>query len=164
MGTGPFDNDAAADCACRPDRAAGREAVLHGVLARTDDATGYLDEAQEAVAAAAPVAAQHPGGEPAAPGFGPKRPLPDLSRPATARRPGPRPGPRRPGRCGHELDGPTEWPGVARRAHPPARAPGSAADPLELVFKGAREVGQGRVGAPPGRRPGEICSVRGRCR
>ena len=62
-GTGPFDNDTAADFAGDLDDAppGEREALVRGVLARTVRATGYLDEAQEAVAAAALIAAQCPG-------------------------------------------------------------------------------------------------------
>ena len=43
-----------------------REAHVRGVLARTVSAAGYLDVAQEAVAAAALIAAQCPGGRPVA--------------------------------------------------------------------------------------------------
>ena len=65
-GTGPFDNDTAADFAGDLDDAppGEREALVRGVLARTVSAAGYLDEAQEAVAAAALIAAQCPGGRP----------------------------------------------------------------------------------------------------
>ncbi|MEV7891911.1 DUF4259 domain-containing protein [Streptomyces sp. NPDC002817] len=41
-----------------------REVLIRGVLTRTVDATGWLTEANEAVAAAALIAAQCPGGEP----------------------------------------------------------------------------------------------------
>src|SRR5262245_13461015 len=64
--TGPFDNDTAADFANALDDAEpeAREALIRGVLVRTIDATGYLAEADEAVAAAALIAAQCPGGDP----------------------------------------------------------------------------------------------------
>ena len=59
-GIGPFDNDTAADFAGDLDDAlpGEPEALVRGVLTRTVKATGYLDEAQEAVAAAALIAAQ----------------------------------------------------------------------------------------------------------
>ncbi|MGW1761417.1 DUF4259 domain-containing protein [Streptomyces mirabilis] len=64
--TGPFDNDTAADFANALDNAEPEacEALIRGVLIRTIDATGYLVEADEAVAAAALIAAQCPEGEP----------------------------------------------------------------------------------------------------
>ncbi|MFE3153088.1 DUF4259 domain-containing protein [Streptomyces sp. NPDC059218] len=59
-----------------------REALIRGVLIRTIDATGYLTEAEEAVAAAELVAAQCPGGEPVDMSYGPETPMrvfpPDL--------------------------------------------------------------------------------------
>lgn len=82
MGTwdiGPFDNDTAADFSYRVDEAeAGRKAdVLRGAF-REVNGTGddYLDAdlSVEAVAAAALVAAQCPGGEPVT-SYGPKDPL-----------------------------------------------------------------------------------------
>lgn len=45
-------------------------------MLRTADATGYLSEAQQAVAAAALIAAQCAGGEPVEPGDGPEEPMP----------------------------------------------------------------------------------------
>lgn len=80
--TGPFDNDTAADFAGALDDAlpGEREALVRGVLARTVMATGYLDEAQEAVAAAALIAAQCPGGQPADTDYGPQQALPMFSR------------------------------------------------------------------------------------
>jgi hypothetical protein len=77
-GIGPFDNDTAADFAGDLDDAppGEREALVRGVLTRTVSATGYLDEAQQAVAAAALIAAQCPGGRPAETAYGPKLPLP----------------------------------------------------------------------------------------
>jgi hypothetical protein len=76
--TGPFDNDTAADFADALDDAEpeAREALIRGVLVRTIDATGYLAEADEAVAAAALVAAQCPGGEPVDTPYGPETPMP----------------------------------------------------------------------------------------
>jgi hypothetical protein len=76
--TGPFDNDTAADFADALDDAepAAREALIRGVLVRTIDATGYLAEAEEAVAAAALIAAQCPGGEPIDMAYGPETPMP----------------------------------------------------------------------------------------
>jgi hypothetical protein len=77
-GTGPFDNDTAADFAGDLDDAppGEREALVRGVLARTVSAAGYLDEAQEAVAAAALIASQCPGGRPVETVYGPEQPLP----------------------------------------------------------------------------------------
>jgi hypothetical protein len=78
-GTGPFDNDTAADFSDDLDDAASlseREDLIRGVLARTVKATGYLTEAEEAVAAAALIAAQRPGGEPVGSVYGPKQSLP----------------------------------------------------------------------------------------
>jgi hypothetical protein len=61
-GTGPFDNDEAADFAGDLDDAppGEREALVRGVLTRTVGATGFLDEAERAVAAAALIAARDP--------------------------------------------------------------------------------------------------------
>ncbi|MDX2850611.1 DUF4259 domain-containing protein [Streptomyces sp. PA03-3a] len=76
--TGPFDNDTAADFACALDDAKPeeREALIRGVLTRTVHAAGYLAEAEEAVAAAALIAAQCPGGEPVATSYGPETTFP----------------------------------------------------------------------------------------
>lgn len=76
-GIGPFDNDAAADFADVLDQTdpAGREALVRDVLQRTADPHGRLDEAQEAIAAAALVAAQCPHGQ-APSGDGPEQPMP----------------------------------------------------------------------------------------
>jgi hypothetical protein len=76
--TGPFDNDAAADFAGDLDDASPgeREALVRGVLTRVVRATGYPGEAPEAVAAAALIAAQCPGGEPVDTVYGPEQPLP----------------------------------------------------------------------------------------
>ena len=86
MGTwdvGPFDNDTAADfCGDLDEAAAGeREGIVRGALTRVIDTVGYLEapESDVAVAAAALVAAQCPGGEPADPVYGPEEPLPDLT-------------------------------------------------------------------------------------
>ncbi|MEW2136547.1 DUF4259 domain-containing protein [Streptomyces sp. NPDC005409] len=86
MGTwdvGPFDNDTAADfCGDLDEAAAGeREGIVRGILTRVIDTAGYLEApvSEQAVAAAALVAAQCPGGEPADPVYGPEEPLPDLT-------------------------------------------------------------------------------------
>ncbi|MEU5836846.1 DUF4259 domain-containing protein [Streptomyces diacarni] len=86
MGTwdaGPFDNDAAADFAGTLDDAAPHErhALLAAALREATGTADYLDAdlGQEAVAAAALVAAQHPEGAPAARATGPQHPLPDLT-------------------------------------------------------------------------------------
>ncbi|MER6917905.1 DUF4259 domain-containing protein [Streptomyces spiralis] len=79
--TGPFDNDTAADFAGDLDDAepGEREALIRGVLTRTVDATDHLWEAEEAVAAAALIAAQCPGGEPVDDiPYGPRTPVPAL--------------------------------------------------------------------------------------
>ncbi|MFJ8644645.1 DUF4259 domain-containing protein [Streptomyces sp. NPDC093546] len=81
--TGPFDNDIAADFAGDLDEAAEdeRAGLLRDALARAAGTTGHLDAdvADTAVAAAALVAAQCPGGEPTDPVYGPEEPLPDLT-------------------------------------------------------------------------------------
>ncbi|MFB7191468.1 DUF4259 domain-containing protein [Streptomyces sp. NPDC056230] len=76
--TGPFDNDAAADFAGALDdvEPEAREALIRGALIRTIHATGYLAEAEEAVAVAALIAAPCPGGEPVDTPYGPKTPMP----------------------------------------------------------------------------------------
>ncbi|MEU1710108.1 DUF4259 domain-containing protein [Streptomyces sp. NPDC005706] len=86
MGTwdvGPFDNDTAADfCDDLDEAAAGeREGIVRGILTRLIDTAGDLEapESEQAVAAAALVAAQCSGGEPADPVYGPEEPLPDLT-------------------------------------------------------------------------------------
>ncbi|MEU7030602.1 DUF4259 domain-containing protein [Streptomyces sp. NPDC046275] len=93
MGTwdiGPFDNDTAADFSYTVDEAP--EDQRAGVLLTAfHEVTGvgdeYLDADQsvEAIAAAALVAAQCPGGDPVTSSYGPKQPippLPDALRPA----------------------------------------------------------------------------------
>ncbi|MFD3660638.1 DUF4259 domain-containing protein [Streptomyces sp. NPDC058659] len=86
MGTwdiGPFDNDTAADFSYRVDEAPTekRAEVLREAF-REVTATGddYLDShlAVEAIASAALVAAQCPGGDPVTTAYGPKKPLPEL--------------------------------------------------------------------------------------
>lgn len=79
--TGPFDNDSAADFAGDLDEAApeAREALIRGVLLRARDTTGLLWEAEAAVAAAALIAAQCPGGTPLDPIYGPASPMPAFS-------------------------------------------------------------------------------------
>ncbi|MFI6418257.1 DUF4259 domain-containing protein [Streptomyces sp. NPDC050842] len=86
MGTwdiGPFDNDTAADFSYRVDEApAEKRAEVLREAFREVTATGddYLDSdvAVEAIASAALVAAQCPGGDPVTTAYGPKEPLPDL--------------------------------------------------------------------------------------
>ncbi|XUM00439.1 DUF4259 domain-containing protein [Streptomyces venezuelae ATCC 10712] len=86
MGTwdiGPFDNDTAADFSYRVDEAPEeqRAEVLRAAF-REVTGTGeeYLDAdfAVEAIASAALVAAQCPGGTPVTTSYGPKKPLPAL--------------------------------------------------------------------------------------
>ncbi|MFJ6899415.1 DUF4259 domain-containing protein [Streptomyces hokutonensis] len=86
MGTwdvGPFDNDTAADwCGDLDDTSPdARQDLVRDTLARAADTTDDLnaDIGDRAVAAAALVAAQCPGGEPAHPHYGPKEPVPDLT-------------------------------------------------------------------------------------
>ncbi|MFE7468854.1 DUF4259 domain-containing protein [Streptomyces sp. NPDC057499] len=86
MGTwdiGHFDNDSAADFSGAVDDTprAGREAVVREALAFAAEASEYLDsdEGAVAVAAAALVAAQCPGGEAVTTAYGPKEPLPDFA-------------------------------------------------------------------------------------
>ncbi|MFE6866330.1 DUF4259 domain-containing protein [Kitasatospora sp. NPDC057692] len=88
MGTwdiGHFDNDNAADFSGALDETAPaeREAVIRRVLTDVVDtaADDYLDsyEATKAVAAAALIAAQCPGGEPVTTSYGPEQPLPVFS-------------------------------------------------------------------------------------
>ncbi|MBT2380656.1 hypothetical protein AMK21_12165 [Streptomyces sp. CB00316] len=79
---GHFDNDTAADFGGSVDDADPEKKadVLRAVLAAAAG-TGpqdYLDSGEEAVAAAALVAAQCPGGEPVTTAYGPKDPLPPL--------------------------------------------------------------------------------------
>ncbi|MFJ1756154.1 DUF4259 domain-containing protein [Kitasatospora sp. NPDC088134] len=83
MGTwdiGPFENDMAADFADALDEAAEdeREALVRMTLIRTVQTRDYLEspEGAEAVAAAALIAAQCPGGEPVSTGYSPDEALP----------------------------------------------------------------------------------------
>ncbi|WP_406481271.1 DUF4259 domain-containing protein [Streptomyces sp. NBC_01615] len=85
MGTwdvGPFDNDTAADFSYTLDEAAEgeREGIIRAALVRTVDTHGYLDQdiSVEAIAAAALVAAQCPGGDPITTVYGPDLPIPEL--------------------------------------------------------------------------------------
>ncbi|WP_327675152.1 DUF4259 domain-containing protein [Kitasatospora sp. NBC_00458] len=81
-GIGPFENDTAADFAGTLDEtpAGGREELVRSALSRVagTDAEDYLDcdEAVEAVAAAALIAAQCRGGEPVSTSYGPDEALP----------------------------------------------------------------------------------------
>ena len=82
-GTGPFDNDIAADFADGLDRAslAERGELVREVLASTAAGKGDPFGPEEAIAAAALVAAQCPGGELAEAGPAPtKQPLPAFPR------------------------------------------------------------------------------------
>ncbi|MFE7548997.1 DUF4259 domain-containing protein [Streptomyces gardneri] len=87
MGTwdiGPFDNDTAADFSYGVDEAPAEKragvlrAALQEVTATGDDA--FLDSyfAEKAVASAALLAAQCPGGDPVTTAYGPKQSLPEL--------------------------------------------------------------------------------------
>ncbi|MCX5390384.1 DUF4259 domain-containing protein [Streptomyces sp. NBC_00094] len=86
MGTwdiGPFDSDTAADFSYRVDEAPAEKraevlrAAFREVTTAGDDYLD-LDLAVEAIASAALVAAQCPGGEPVTTAYGPKQPLPEL--------------------------------------------------------------------------------------
>lgn len=86
MGTwdvGPFDNDTAADFSGDLDEApeGEREGIIRDALLRAIGTHDHLDQdiAVEAVAAAALVAAQCPGGEPVTTAYGPDLPVPRLS-------------------------------------------------------------------------------------
>ncbi|MEU4119575.1 DUF4259 domain-containing protein [Kitasatospora sp. NPDC028055] len=91
-GTGYFDNDTAADFAGGLDDAAPgeRAALVRAALERAARGSEYLDddEGAEAVAAAALVAAQCPGGTAVTTAYGPAEPIPglpgDLRAPAVA--------------------------------------------------------------------------------
>ncbi|AXQ55327.1 MULTISPECIES: DUF4259 domain-containing protein [Streptomyces] len=84
-GVGPFDSDTAADfCGEVDDVAMGeREHAVRTALVRAADLPDDVEldacEAERAVAAAALVAAQCPGGESADSVYGPEEPLPDLT-------------------------------------------------------------------------------------
>ncbi|MFF8355380.1 DUF4259 domain-containing protein [Streptomyces chartreusis] len=85
MGTwdiGPFENDIAADFANDLDGAAKgeRQTLIRRVLMRTAGNQDYLEapDAEEAVAAAALLAAQCPGGRTVSPHYEPDEPVPSL--------------------------------------------------------------------------------------
>ncbi|WP_250002995.1 DUF4259 domain-containing protein [Actinoplanes sp. M2I2] len=86
MGTwdaGPFDNDDAADFAYQLDEAPApaRIEMIGAVLERVADPTdddSRLSDAPRAVAAAALIAAQGPGGVPVDPNYGPSTPMPQF--------------------------------------------------------------------------------------
>jgi hypothetical protein len=81
--TGHFDNDTAADFSGEVDDApeTGREAVIRKALEAVLAPSDYLDsdDGAVAVAAAALVASQCPGGEPVTTAYGPDKPLPVLA-------------------------------------------------------------------------------------
>lgn len=81
--TGPFDNDTAADFSYSLDEAveAERENMVRDALIRVIETDDYLDsgEAVEAVAAAALIVAQCPGGGPVTTPYGPDEALPVFS-------------------------------------------------------------------------------------
>ncbi|MEO3976245.1 DUF4259 domain-containing protein [Streptomyces sp. CAU 1734] len=81
--TGHFDSDAAADFGWRLDQIAAeeREEFLRGFLTGEVGAGDFLDGSTgaQAVAAAALIAAQCPGGEPVTTAYGPKTPQPEFS-------------------------------------------------------------------------------------
>ncbi|MBX6723245.1 MAG: DUF4259 domain-containing protein [Dactylosporangium sp.] len=74
-GTGPFDNDTAADWSLDLDDASAdqREAILRRTLAAVVDNEGYLERnlADKAIAAAAVIASQRPDGTPITTPYGP---------------------------------------------------------------------------------------------
>ncbi|MFD4641239.1 DUF4259 domain-containing protein [Lentzea sp. NPDC058436] len=83
MGTwdvGHFDNDTAADFSGKLDAAAEaeRESIIRTALTSTIESDEFLDsyEACQAVASAALIAAQLPGGTPVTTAYGPDNPLP----------------------------------------------------------------------------------------
>lgn len=82
-GTGPFDNDTAADFGGDLDEAAAgeREGMVRGALTRVIDTEDYLEtpESEVAVAAAALVAAQCAQDAATDSVYGPDEPLPDLA-------------------------------------------------------------------------------------
>ncbi|MEV7706604.1 DUF4259 domain-containing protein [Streptomyces sp. NPDC088922] len=75
-GTGPFDNDSAADYALLLDRSGVPEVLLRHALCQPDSTTAESCEVM--VAAAAVIASSCPGGEPLHPVYGPHKPLPPL--------------------------------------------------------------------------------------
>ncbi|MGI5503981.1 DUF4259 domain-containing protein [Lentzea sp. CA-135723] len=86
MGTwdiGHFDNDTAADFSGKLDKAAQaeRESIVRTALTSTIETDDYLDsyEACQAVASAALIAAQLPGGTPITTAYAPDEPMPAFS-------------------------------------------------------------------------------------
>lgn len=81
-GTGPFENDSAADFSNHLDDldAESRIAVIHEKLSAAASENGYLetDSAASAVAAAAVVVAQLPGGKPVSAAYGPELRIPPI--------------------------------------------------------------------------------------
>ncbi|MFF5503154.1 DUF4259 domain-containing protein [Streptomyces roseolus] len=81
-GTGPFDNDTAADFGGDLDEAAReeREPMIRSVLVRAASLADFLGiyDGERAVAAAALVVAQLPDGESACLNYGPSEPVPEL--------------------------------------------------------------------------------------
>ncbi|MFE9725972.1 DUF4259 domain-containing protein [Streptomyces sp. NPDC005794] len=75
-GTGPFDNDSAADYALLLDRSGVPEVLLRHALCQPDSTT--TESCEVMVAAAAVIASSCPGGEPLHPVYGPHKPLPPL--------------------------------------------------------------------------------------
>ncbi|MER7195444.1 DUF4259 domain-containing protein [Streptomyces flaveolus] len=77
---GPFDNDMPADFANALDDAAPdqREPLVRAALSRAVQGGDYLEapEGEEAVAAAALIGAQCPGGDPVTASYGPEEPMP----------------------------------------------------------------------------------------
>ncbi|MEU2675042.1 DUF4259 domain-containing protein [Streptomyces sp. NPDC007164] len=133
--TGPFDNDTAADFAnalndAEPET---REALIRGVLIRTIDATGYLTEAEEAVAAAALIAAQCPGGKPVDMSYVRKHLCP-CSLPAYGHSPT-KPSPASPAtRTGQPQTGSNRRTGSSGEPYSPAFAPYLPRHPLPSLF------------------------------
>ncbi|MEV7107173.1 DUF4259 domain-containing protein [Streptomyces atroolivaceus] len=76
-GTGPFDNDLAADYALLLDRSDTHEVLLRHALSEPGSST-RIENWEVTVAAAAVIASSCPGGEPLHPVYGPQKPLPPL--------------------------------------------------------------------------------------
>ncbi|MEU2345816.1 DUF4259 domain-containing protein [Streptomyces sp. NPDC052071] len=75
-GTGPFDNDLAADYALLLDRSGVPEVLLRHAL--SEPGSTRIENWEVTVAAAAVIASSCPGGEPLHPVYGPQKPLPPL--------------------------------------------------------------------------------------
>ncbi|MEU9064687.1 DUF4259 domain-containing protein [Streptomyces sp. NPDC048430] len=75
-GTGPFDNDLAADYALLLDRSDLPEFLLRHALSQPDSTR--IENWEVTVAAAAVIASSCPGGKPLHPVYGPHKPLPPL--------------------------------------------------------------------------------------